>query len=189
MSPRYKGRQAIFIGTPPADWGPSSFWSVPPRLDYVECFQKNLHMWEALGFVRRFNEAERNMPKGARKWAIVSRHLKARRTGEHPQARERRRQLQLQSDSFDTDKVVRLLNACSVTADPAWWQTLIIEVITSGRRVGDVLSDRSWLGNWQEFYAAAGNIFRAADLSKVSFHSLRRFHYQQSQRVVKGGAA
>lgn len=191
MSPKYRGRQAIFIGTPPFDWNPSSLWNVPPSLANVVCYERNLPVSSALGFARTFNKCELQKPKGMRRWAIVSRHLKANHTGEHPAARERRKQLQLQSGSFDTDKIVRMLNACSVTADPAWWQTLIVEVITSGRRIGDVLSDRSWLGNWQEFYSTASNIMEAAGLDpKVyTFHSLRVFHVQQVREAVEGGAA
>ena len=98
MSPRFKGRQAIYIGTPPVDWSPTSLWSVPPSLDSVVCYQKNLPMSQALAYARTFNKTEKEKPKGARRWAIVSRHLRASRPGEHPEAKalrreERRRQM------------------------------------------------------------------------------------------------
>ena len=86
MSPRRHGRQAIFIGTPPDDWKPSSPWSVPPSLSNVTCYEKNLPMPAALGFCRAHNKKYLQTNQPGRPWAIVSRHLQARRPGEHPDA-------------------------------------------------------------------------------------------------------
>ncbi len=86
MSPRHRGRQAVFIGTPPDDWNPSSLWSVPPSLIDLTCFERNLAMPTALGFARAHNKKQLQNGKGHRRWAIVSRHLKAKCPCEHPDA-------------------------------------------------------------------------------------------------------
>ncbi len=91
MSPRYRGRQAVFIGTPPDDWSPTSFWSVPPSLVDLVCYERNVSMLSALGFARTHNKRELQIDKAHRKWAIVSRHLRARRPGEHPDSVAKRR--------------------------------------------------------------------------------------------------
>ncbi len=85
MSSR-KGRQAVYLGIVPADWKPCSFWSVPPSFTGVELYEKNLPMWQALGYARTFNKSQIQNRLPGRKWAIVSRHLRARRYGEHPDA-------------------------------------------------------------------------------------------------------
>jgi len=86
MAPRYRGRQAVYLVTVPGDWKPSSPWSVPPSFASGELYAGNLPMYQAQGFARTFNkrQIQARMPDG--KWAIVSRHLKARRHGLHPLA-------------------------------------------------------------------------------------------------------
>ncbi len=91
MSPRHRGRQAVFIGTPPDDWGPVSLWSVPPSMTDLICYEKNLAMIVALGFARAHNKKQLQNSKGNRRWAIVSRHLKAKHACEHPDAIAKRR--------------------------------------------------------------------------------------------------
>ena len=91
MFPHYRGKQAVFVGVPPNDWAASSFWAVPPSLSDLVCYERNLSMQTALGFCRTFNKRELQNGKGKRKWAIVSRHLKAKRPGEHPDAIAKRR--------------------------------------------------------------------------------------------------
>ena len=81
----------MFIVTVPADWKPQRPWDVPPRFESGELHTKNLPMYQASGFCRVFNkrQLQENMPQ--RKWAIVSKHLKARNAGEHPDARAKRK--------------------------------------------------------------------------------------------------
>ncbi len=91
MSPRHRGRQAIYLVVVPADFRPCSFWTVPDSFTDAVIVAKNLHMWEALGYARSHNRrAVQNRVPG-RKWAIVARHIKSRRTGEHPDAVAKRR--------------------------------------------------------------------------------------------------
>ena len=92
MSSRRKGKQAVYIGTVPPDWKPCSFGSVPPSFTDVELFEKNLQMWQATGYARTFNKSQLQNRLPGRKWAIVARHLRTRRIGEHPDAIKRRQE-------------------------------------------------------------------------------------------------
>ncbi len=91
MSPRHKGRQAVYLGVVPIDWKPCSLWSVPPSLSDVELYEKNLSMRDALGYARAHNKRELQNNRGNRRWAVVSRHLRARCACEHPDAIDKRR--------------------------------------------------------------------------------------------------
>jgi len=86
MAQRYRGRQAVYLVTVPADWKPSSPWSVPPSFENGEVYAKNLPMYQAQGFARTFNKRQIEDRMPGRKWAVVSKHLQARRHGLHPLA-------------------------------------------------------------------------------------------------------
>lgn len=87
---RKHGRQAVYIGVLPEGFKPQRPWDVPPAFTSVELFEKNVNDDHARGFVRTFNKRQlaENLP--GRKWAFWMKHVKARRGGEHPDARAAR---------------------------------------------------------------------------------------------------
>jgi len=87
---RSRGRQAVYIGILPTGFKPQRPWDIPPSLSELTLFEKNLPMCQAQGYCRVFNK--RSMLERSRRWAIVSKHLKANRHGEHPDARRARKE-------------------------------------------------------------------------------------------------
>lgn len=86
MSPKPRGKQVVAIGILPPDVKVRSAWDIPQQLESVEVYARNLTMDQAQGFVRTFNKRalEERLPE--RKWAILCKHTRARRHGEHPDA-------------------------------------------------------------------------------------------------------
>jgi len=76
-----RGRKAVYIVTTGPDFTPQRPWDVPPSFCSGVLYVKNLDLREALGFARSFNKRaveQREAGRWDRRWAILSRHLKAR---------------------------------------------------------------------------------------------------------------
>jgi len=86
---RRNGRQAVYLVTTAADFRPQRPWDLPPRILSAELHSKNLAMYQAQGFARVFNAKQLTASQRGSwdcKWAIVAKHIKARRHGRHPNA-------------------------------------------------------------------------------------------------------
>jgi hypothetical protein len=83
MSPKsergrfHKGRESVFLVVLPEDYKPQRPWDVPDGFTAAELFIKNVAMSQARSFCRLYNwrQIQRGLPD--RRWAIVSRHLRA----------------------------------------------------------------------------------------------------------------
>jgi hypothetical protein len=91
MAPKH-GRQVVMIGILPEGWKPQRPWDIPPRLDSVEVYVRNVSSGHAAGFVRAFNKRQLGLGLPDRKWALYVRHTKYRQNGEHPDAIRKRRE-------------------------------------------------------------------------------------------------
>jgi hypothetical protein len=88
---RSQGRQAVFIGVLPEGFKPQRPWDIPPGFASVELYAKNLPNHHAAGFVRTHNKKQLAEGLPGRRWAFWMKHVKCRRSGEHPDARRARK--------------------------------------------------------------------------------------------------
>lgn len=81
MASRSKGRQAVYLVSPPPDWKPQRPWDFPPSFSTGQLVAKNLTPQTAAGYARTANKATLERFQRDKtpidKWAIVGRHLKA----------------------------------------------------------------------------------------------------------------
>jgi len=89
MPSRRKGKQAVYLVVTPPEFRPVRPWDVAPSFLSGELYAKNLSMDGAHHAARVFNKRavqSRQDHTWDHRWAIVSKHLKARRYGKHPLA-------------------------------------------------------------------------------------------------------
>jgi len=89
MSSRAKAKQAVYLVLTPPEFRPTSLWDVAPSFLSGELYAKNLTMDAAHYTARTFNKVameHRQRHDWDHRWAIVSKHLKARNYGKHPLA-------------------------------------------------------------------------------------------------------
>lgn len=81
MAFRSKGRQAVYLVSPPPDWKPQRLWDFPPVFSDGQLVARNLTPQTAAGYARTHNKGvlERFQREkiAIDRWAIVGRHLKA----------------------------------------------------------------------------------------------------------------
>ena len=105
--------------------------------------------------------------------------------------------------TFTVAEVARLLGVCDKarlpeiadTAPGQWWRELIVEAITSGQRLGEILDHMKWPHSRRKLYRTMRELFEAAGIDcqdQPGFHGLRRFCCEQccqsfNRQSRKGG--
>ena len=93
-----------------------------------------------------------------------------------------------------TEEVVRLLAACDQAqlpqgmelSAPDWWRTWIVEVITTGRRLSEIMGNDVELPHGQDgFHETLRDLFKAAGINvqgRILFHGLRKLSIEQQTK-------
>ncbi len=73
-----KGKQSVYLVTPPPGWKPQNVWDCIPSFTEGSLHAKNLTPRDAIGFARSFNKgAVARLQQGeSSQWAIVGKYIR-----------------------------------------------------------------------------------------------------------------
>jgi len=182
---------------------PGSTWSWPDEFSEARIHAKNLSLTEARAVVRAFNKTsmqnrQADVVAWDRQWAIACCSVRNKGWDRYGDAVPERPQLQPVPipEPYKPDEIARLLAVCDQAELPViagvspatWWRTLVLEIVTTGRRASKVIANdlAAWPHGTPALYATFKRLVQAAEVEHATgFHGLRLAHFQSS----KGGVA
>ena len=74
-------KNCVILVTPPADWRPQRFHSVPPSIESARIYCKNLKLPEAVAAAKAFNKAHLSNADYRGEWAVAVKWLRPNKSG------------------------------------------------------------------------------------------------------------